>query len=574
MSATLPDLDLRPDHWAILRDALRRHVPDREVLVFGSRAMWTAKDYSDLDLAIMGEEPLPLRAFSALDEALVESDLPFRVDIVDWARIDDGFRSIIRRGAVSVQAPNMTREVGEGATRIRSATSPAKGSSGQDAEEDNGGLFSPTFPKHWLPSPLYTMATWVNGLAFRKIQFAETGRPIIKITELKGGISGQTKFTQQTFDDSVCVRPGDLLFSWSGQPETSIDAFWWRGPEGWLNQHVFRVTPELGLDVTFFYYLLRYLKPNFVRIARNKQTTGLGHVTKRDLKNLRVAAPDSSEQRAIAHVLGTLDDRIELNRRMNETLEAMARALFKSWFVDFDPVRAKMEGRDTGLPQEIADLFPDRLVDSAIGEIPEGWEVFKLDRLADHHTKSTSPLRSPEEEYEHFSIPAYDAGQCPSIELGAAIRSNKTVLRRDAVLLSKLNPRIPRVWIPADSKGRPQVCSTEFLVFTPRPPSNRSILFSLFADQSFRALLKSMVTGTSKSHQRVPPKALKTQEVLAGSPRVFRVFGEVIGSMLEGVLKNRSEVTTLAALRDTLLPNLISGDIRVPDAERVLESAT
>jgi preprotein translocase subunit YajC len=81
------------------------------------------------------------------------------------------------------------------------------------------------------------------------------------------------------------------------------------------------------------------------------------------------------EQRAIAHILGTLDDKIELNRRMNATLEAMARALFKSWFVDFDPVRAKMEGRDPGLPQALADLFPARLVDSELGEIPEGWEV-------------------------------------------------------------------------------------------------------------------------------------------------------------------------------------------------------
>ena len=88
-------------------------------------------------------------------------------------------------------------------------------------------------------------------------------------------------------------------------------------------------------------------------------------------------APSLEEQRAIAHILGTLDDKIELNRRMSETLEAMARALFKSWFVDFDPVRAKMEGRDPGLPKHIADLFPDRLVDSELGEIPEGWEAWR-----------------------------------------------------------------------------------------------------------------------------------------------------------------------------------------------------
>ena len=222
------------------------------------------------------------------------------------------------------------------------------------------------------------MAQWVNGLAFRNIQFSPKGKPVIKIAEIKEGVSGQTKFNQQCFDESVLVRPGDLLFSWSGQPETSIDAFWWRGPEGWLNQHVFRVTTDDAVDSTFFYYLLRYLRPSFVGIARNKQTTGLGHVTKRDLENIEAALPPLSEQRAIAHILGTLDDKIELNRRMNETLEEMARALFQSWFVDFDPVRAKIEGRDTGLPPDLAALFPDRLVDSELGLIPEGWEVRAL----------------------------------------------------------------------------------------------------------------------------------------------------------------------------------------------------
>ena len=239
-------------------------------------------------------------------------------------------------------------------------------------------MYHPDFPKQWKRRPLYSLAQWVNGLAFRNIQFSPMGKPVIKIAEIKGGISGQTKFTQQELDDSVRVRAGDLLFSWSGQPETSIDAFWWNGPEGWLNQHVFRVTTNTDVDTTFFYYLLRYLKPNFVGIARNKQTTGLGHVTRRDLENIEAALPSLSEQRATAHILGTLDDKIELNRQMNQTLEEMARAIFQDWFVDFGPVRAKLEGREPYLPPELWDLFPDRLVDSALGEIPEGWEVKTL----------------------------------------------------------------------------------------------------------------------------------------------------------------------------------------------------
>ena len=137
-----------------------------------------------------------------------------------------------------------------------------------------------------------------------------------------------------------------------------------------MNQHIFKVHPKAGCQELYFFYLLKYLNPNFVRIARNKQTTGLGHVTKKDLQNITVGIPSDTEQRAIAHILGSLDDKIELNRRMHETLEAMARAIFKSWFIDFHPVRANAEGRHPGLPDEISALFPDSFEDSELGEIP------------------------------------------------------------------------------------------------------------------------------------------------------------------------------------------------------------
>ena len=556
MRTSVPGVDLRPDHWAIVRRALRRHVPDREVLAFGSRATWTAKDYSDLDLAVMGEEPLSLRTVSALDEALGDSDLPFKVDVVDWARIDDAFRSVIRRHGVSVQDP--TGSIRAPAPTRRSPRQPWNSGAASKLTSINLGractkIGSGATPRGgkdvYLPGGPYALIRSQNVFneGFRHEGLAYIGE-------------------RHAFDlAGVEVRDGDVLLNITGDSVARACQVDTRILPARVNQHVVIVRPDpRKLDPGFLRYYL--VCPDTQ--ARLLSWAGSGGtrnaLTKAMIETFDVQAPeDVSEQRAIAHILGTLDDKIELNRRMNETLEAMARALFKSWFVDFYPVRAKMEGRDTRLPQDIADLFPDRLVDSEMGEIPEGWEVFRLDQLAKHHTKSTSPARSPGIEYEHFSIPAYDAGQCPVVESGSGIKSNKTLVLKDAVLLSKLNPRIPRVWMPAHSKGRPQVCSTEFLVFTPRPPANRSLLFALFADESFRALLKSMVTGTSKSHQRVPPKALKTQEVLAGSPRVFRVFGEVVVSLLARGLRNRSEVTTLAALRDTVLPKLISGEIRL-----------
>src|SRR6266498_941436 len=102
----------------------------------------------------------------------------------------------------------------------------------------------------------------------------------------------------------------------SGQPESSIDAFWWRGPDGWLNQHIFKVEPVAGVDRIFFFYMLRYLKPLFVGIARNKQTTGLGHVTKKDLEAMHVGVPDANTQGSIVRVLQPLDAKIDLNQCM------------------------------------------------------------------------------------------------------------------------------------------------------------------------------------------------------------------------------------------------------------------
>ena len=299
------------------------------------------------------------------------------------------------------------------------------------------------------------------------------------------------------------------------------------------------------------------------------------HVRIRQRVPRRILQPDGTpvpplpEQRAIAHILGTLDDKIELNRRMNKTLDAMARALFKSWFVDFDPLRAKMEGRVSGLPQHLADLFPDRLVESELGEIPEGWEVESLEMIAQLEKATVKPEDHATEEFEHFSLPAYDSGQLPALDLGSTIKSNKTLVPSQAVLLSKLNPEIQRVWLPPSASSRRQISSTEFLVFTPKPPIGRAGLYALFNTQSFRDLLKGMVTGTSKSHQRVAPKSLVTQGMISPADILTNEFEALAWPMLERTLRNKSENHTLAALRDTLLPKLISGELRAKQVEAI-----
>ena len=170
----------------------------------------------------------------------------------------------------------------------------------------------------------YEVADWKNGLAFRNIEFSNSGVPVIKIAELKNGITGQTKFTQQIYDDSVRLSPGDMLFSWSGNPDTSIDVFLYELPDGWLNQHIFKVTPKSIIDKEYLYYLLKNLKTQFSAIASNKQTTGLGHVTVKDLKEIQIQLPDICYQKKAISILSALDDKIAINKAINKNLPACA----------------------------------------------------------------------------------------------------------------------------------------------------------------------------------------------------------------------------------------------------------
>ena len=291
------------------------------------------------------------------------------------------------------------------------------------------------------------------------------------------------------------------------------------------------------------------------------------------LRSLPLPLPPLSEQRAIAHILGTLDDKIELNRRMNETLEAMARALFKSWFVAFDPVRAKAEGRAPGLPKPLADLFPDSFEDSELGEIPEGWRVGRFGDVVEQLRDQENPLSSPEALYHHFSLPAFDEGQSPRAEYGESIKSQKSRVPAGVVLLSKLNPEIERVWLVDVRPTDRAVCSTEFLVLHARSPFTRSFVYCLTRSPLFRQQIEGLVTGTSKSHQRAQVDSILNLSVVVPPSPIVAPFDRSADSLLARTLECRRESRTLAALRDTLLPKLISGELRVDHTEKIVVGA-
>lgn len=182
---------------------------------------------------------------------------------------------------------------------------------------------------------------------------------------------------------------------------------------------------------------------------------------------------------------------------------------------------------------------------------------------------TVNPGGSPQEVFTHYSLPAFDTGQAPVIEFGAAIKSNKTPVPDDAVLVSKLNPHIPRIWL-VDEAGANAVCSTEFIAWTPTAPANSAFLYCLASSPEFNSEMRQLVTGTSNSHQRVKPDQLRDIRAFAGSSKAVEGFSDLVRSPMEQVLQNRSDSRSLAQLRDTLLPKLISGELRIQDAEAFL----
>jgi len=286
------------------------------------------------------------------------------------------------------------------------------------------------------------------------------------------------------------------------------------------------------------------------------------------LRTIEIPLPSLPEQRAIAHILGTLDDKIELNRRMSETLEAMARALFKSWFVDFDPVRAKAEGRDPGLPKPLADLFPARLVDSELGEIPEAWRIGKLGDVAEHPRRGVQP-ESIEPDVPYIAL-EHMPKRCIALsdwDVAKGLESNKFAFRKGEILFGKLRPYFHKVGVaPVDG-----VCSTDIVVVAPKETHWFAFVLGVVSSDEFVEHTNAGSTGTKMP--RTSWADMARYEVVQPGKPIARAYTELTRPSVERIVAGIHESRSLAALRDALLPKLISGELRVNDAERVAARA-
>jgi len=412
----------------------------------------------------------------------------------------------------------------------------------------------------WQIMPLESAMDAIIDYRGKSPQKTSFGVPLITAKIVKDGriLPPEEFIASEDYDEWMrrgLPKPGDIVIT-TEAPLGEVAQLDYRKVA--LAQRLIALRGKPGLlDNTFLKFLLRSEPIQALLRSRSTGTTVLG-IRQSELRQVPLPIPPFKEQRAIAHVLGTLDDKIELNRKMNETLEAMARALFKSWFVDFDPVRVKAEGRDPGLPAPIAALFPDSFEDSELGGIPKGWSMGKFGDVASNSRRgiSASEIRSdtPYIALEHMprkSIALTDWGTANGVESG------KLAFNANEILFGKLRPYFHKVGIaPIDG-----VCSTDIVVVTPRSSDWFGFVLGHASNSDFVEHTNAGSTGTKMPRTNWSEMA-RYQVALPPEP-LAKVFTEQIQSAISRIVASIHENRTLAVLRETLLPKLISGEIRI-----------
>ena len=359
-----------------------------------------------------------------------------------------------------------------------------------------------------------------------------------------------------------------MILGRKGQGPLGVE--WSSGPY-WVIDTAYTLTPlRPDVDLKFAYYLLKFIGLNHLKDGTSNPT-----LSRETFGAQALPFPPVPSQRAIANILGTLDDKIELNRRMNATLETMARALFRSWFVDFDPVRAKMEGRDTGLPKEIADLFPDRLVVSGLGEaqgevpgeVPDGWHASSLADIARLNPESWSNRNAPDRVL-YVDLAKTKWGDIDEIKVycwADAPSRARRVLRRGDTIVGTVRPgnRSFALIDRDDLTGSPG-----FAVLRPTDPSTREIVWC--AATSHDAIDRLAHLADGGAYPAVKPMAVLDTPVVLPDTGIRMTFSSLTAPLLDRLQTNQREARVLGTLRDALLPKLVSGELQVRDAERLV----
>lgn len=542
-------IDLNPHDLEIVLAILQKFVPDREVWAFGSRVKWTAKPFSDLDLAIVGEQPLQISIAADLAEAFDESELPIKVDVVDWATTSDAFRKIIEKDKVVVQAQPTGAVVSAPTFSI-----PAHWESttlGEICRRGGGGIQTGPFGSQLHASDY--VAVGVPSVMPTNIgdnRIIEDG--IARITDADANRLGQHK-----------LQVGDIIYSRRGDVEKR--ALVREREVGWIcGTGCLKVRLGKGVIDPLFASLFLGQKEIREWIVRHAVGATMANLNTKIMSAVPVVLPPLNEQLAIAQILGTLHDKIELNRCMNANLEATARAIFRSWFVDFDPVRAKAAGRvPVGMTPEVAALFPDGFEDSELGEIPRGWRLSTLDAVSRLNPEAWSKATRPDEiAYLDLSntkwgviekVTEYSSVDAPS-------RAQR-VLRSGDTIIGTVRPGNGS-FAYIDREGL--TGSTGFAVLRPLKTEYSEFIYLAATEPENIDRLSLLADGGA--YPAVRPEVVLDTAVVFPRKEVLEQFSRQVAPLFALFAENERQSRTLATLRDALLPKLMSGELGIPEA--------
>ena len=390
---------------------------------------------------------------------------------------------------------------------------------------------------------------------------------IADLGKVVGGATPSTKKAENYNDGTIAwLTPKDLAgysgrYIWRGErniteiglnscsakmmPAQSI-LFSSRAPIGYVaiagcemctNQGFKSVVPNNNTDYMFLYYLLKYNKD---KIEAMGSGTTFKEVSGSTMKGIEVSVPELlDDQRKIAAVLSTIDEKIEENEAINENLEQQAQTLYSAWFENFIPF---------------------------CGEIPSNWNAGFLGDIAKICTSSFNPTKNPGVKLEHYSIPAFDENKYPVFETSNDIKSNKYILSSSSVLASKLNPETKRIWRPLCITSY-AVCSTEFIVFETMNPLMKDFVYSIIDSAEFYNWMCSHTTGSTNSRQRTTPTKTLEFKIIIPPENVIKDFCSIVTPMYDLIAANSMEIQRLSKLRDALLPKLMSGEINVSSVQ-------
>lgn len=541
MGITAP-IDITPSQRKIVVSLLTRHLPGITVWAFGSRVKWTSRPDSDLDLVAFST-PEKQRRISALKEAFEESSLPFRIDLMVWDEIPDNFRpNILSNHVVLLEADEGKIET-RGGCKWRSSTwgdeislEYGKALRGYEISQGKYRVFGSNGPIGWTDKPLANGPGVILGRkgAYRGVQYSESDFFVIDTA--------------------------------------------------------YYVVPKTDLDMRWLYYAIQFHKLGEIDDGSPIPSTTRAAVYVRDLE-----VPPKTIQREIARILGSIDDKIELNRQINQTLEQMAQAIFKSWFVDFEPVKAKIkaksEGRDPEraamcaisgktnaeldqLPfkqrQELAAtaaLFPDELVESDLGLIPKGWEVSTLKELTVKIGSGATPRGGSGVYLDEGtalirSQNVYDSefvwDGLARISDSAAKQLSSVEVKREDVLLNITGASILRTCVVVP-EVLPARVNQHVAIIRSKPGIPARYLHLHLLQQSTKDYLMGLNAGASR--EAVTKGHIESVPALYPHPEMLACFGAVTDSIYSEVEQLASQTRTLANLRDTLLPKLFSGEL-------------